>query len=82
MRARIAIALLLLVAAAAVPAAAKMVTSQMMVVSSSAEISAPPATVWERMTSGKNLVTWCPMWKSPSNAAAALTAVLGVLAES
>ena len=35
----------------------------------SAEIAAPPAAVWVQMTAGKNLVTWCPVWKSAKNAA-------------
>lgn len=32
------------------------------------QIAAPPAAVWAWMTQGKNLVTWCPQWKAPSNA--------------
>ena len=40
-----------------------------------AEIAAPPAVVWARLTQGKNLVTWCPVWKSPRNAKVALARV-------
>jgi uncharacterized protein YndB with AHSA1/START domain len=43
------------------------------------EIAAPPATVWARLTQGKNLVTWCPVWKNPSNAKATLAKVGDVL---
>ena len=33
-----------------------------------AEITAPPATIWAHITRGRNLVTWCPVWKSAKNA--------------
>lgn len=33
-----------------------------------AEVAASAEQVWGYMTSGKNLVTWCPYWKSPDNA--------------
>ena len=46
---------------------------------SEAQIAAPPAAVWASMTTGKNLVTWCPVWKSPSNARIAITKVGDVL---
>jgi uncharacterized protein YndB with AHSA1/START domain len=39
------------------------------------DIAAPAASVWAHLTSGKNLVTWCPEWKSPKNAAVNLTKV-------
>ncbi len=38
-------------------------------------IAAPPATVWTQITSGKNLVTWCPVWKSAKNAAVSIARV-------
>jgi len=40
-----------------------------------AEIAAPPETVWKHLTTGKNLVTWCPVWKSETNASVVLTKV-------
>ncbi|MDZ4805891.1 MAG: SRPBCC family protein [Candidatus Eisenbacteria bacterium] len=30
-------------------------------------IAAKPDAVWKWMTQGKNLVTWCPVWKSDAN---------------
>jgi uncharacterized protein YndB with AHSA1/START domain len=44
-----------------------------------AEIGAPPADVWRVMTTGKNLVTWCPMWKSSTNEHVVITKVGDVL---
>lgn len=43
------------------------------------EIAAPAAAVWAQLTQGKNLVTWCPVWKSASNAKVALAKVGDVL---
>jgi uncharacterized protein YndB with AHSA1/START domain len=43
------------------------------------EIAAPPAAVWAQLTKGKNLVTWCPVWKSPANAKVVLAKVGDVL---
>jgi len=43
------------------------------------EIAAKPATVWAQITTGRNLVTWCPQWKSPKNASVFLTRVGDVL---
>ena len=43
------------------------------------EIAAPPSVVWARLTQGKNLVTWCPVWKNPSNAKVSLAKVGDVL---
>ncbi|OGF13599.1 MAG: hypothetical protein A2W00_07860 [Candidatus Eisenbacteria bacterium RBG_16_71_46] len=43
------------------------------------EIAAPPAAIWAHMTSGKSLVTWCPVWKSEKNAAVNLARVGDVL---
>jgi len=40
-----------------------------------AQIAAPPAAVWTQLTTGKSLVTWCPMWKSEANAAVNLSKV-------
>ncbi len=45
----------------------------------SAEIAAPPSAVWAQMTTGKNLVTWCPVWKSARNAAVNIAKVGDVL---
>ena len=44
-----------------------------------ADVAASPAAVWTAMTTGKNLVTWCPEWKNPSNAAIRLSKVGDVL---
>ena len=43
------------------------------------EIAAPPGAVWARLTQGKSLVTWCPVWKNPANAKATLAKVGDVL---
>ncbi|HEV2104946.1 MAG TPA: SRPBCC family protein [Candidatus Eisenbacteria bacterium] len=40
-----------------------------------AQVAAPPAAVWAQLTHGRNLVTWCPMWKAPANAAVNLVRV-------
>jgi len=42
-------------------------------------VTASPAAVWSEMTQGKNLVTWCPIWKNPSNAKVAIAKVGDVL---
>ena len=44
-----------------------------------AEVMAKPGVVWAHLTTGRNLVTWCPQWKSPKNASAFLTRVGDVL---
>lgn len=44
-----------------------------------ADIAASPDAVWAAITTGKNLVTWCPEWKSLSNAKINLTRVGDVL---
>ena len=43
------------------------------------EVAAPAAAVWAHMTQGKNLVTWCPQWKAPSNTRVNITKVGDVL---
>lgn len=42
-------------------------------------VAASPAAVWSEMTQGKNLVTWCPVWKNPANAKIAIAKVGDVL---
>ena len=42
-------------------------------------VNAPPAAIWAQMTHGKNLITWCPMWKNAKNAAVHLMKVGDVL---
>jgi len=32
-----------------------------------ADVNATPTAVWSWITTGKNLVTWCPVWKSAQN---------------
>ena len=44
-----------------------------------ADIAASPDAVWAAMTTGRNLVTWCPEWKSLSNAKINLSRVGDVL---
>ncbi len=44
-----------------------------------AVVNAPAATIWAHMTRGKNLITWCPMWKSAKNAAVNLAKIGDVL---
>jgi len=46
---------------------------------SDVEVAAPPAAVWAQLTTGKNLVTWCPMWKGAANRAVNLAKVGDVL---
>lgn len=43
------------------------------------DVAAPAGAVWTQLTSGKNLVTWCPVWKSPKNAAVNIVKVGDVL---
>lgn len=42
-------------------------------------VAAPAEAVWAHLTTGKNVVTWCPYWKSEGNAAVNLTKVGDVL---
>ena len=42
-------------------------------------VQAAPSAVWLHMTRGKNLVTWCPVWKSAKNSAVNLAKVGDVL---
>jgi len=42
-------------------------------------VAAPADAVWAHLTTGKNVVTWCPYWKSDTNAAVNLTKVGDVL---
>jgi len=44
-----------------------------------AMVNAPPSAIWVHMTRGKNLITWCPMWRSAKNATASLARVGDVL---
>jgi uncharacterized protein YndB with AHSA1/START domain len=44
-----------------------------------ADIAASPDAIWSAITTGKNLVTWCPEWKSLSNAKINVTRVGDVL---
>jgi len=39
------------------------------------DIAAPAAAVWAQLTTGKNLVTWCPVWKNAKNSTAHLMKV-------
>ena len=46
---------------------------------STIEVAASPAAVWAFLTTGKNMVTWCPVWKSQANAKINLAKVGDVL---
>jgi len=39
------------------------------------QIAAPASAIWPFLTQGKNLVTWCPLWKSDKNIPVRLTKV-------
>ncbi len=54
-------------------AAAKHVQIPVVRFHSEVEVAAPPSAVWAWMTSGKNLVTWCPQWKSAKNSSSNLS---------
>src|SRR5437867_3066541 len=43
------------------------------------EIATPPAAVWAQLTTGRNLVTWCPVWKNAKNARVNIVKVGDVL---
>jgi hypothetical protein len=43
------------------------------------EVAAAPAAIWQWATTGHNLITWCPRWKSANNARVNLTRVGDVL---
>ena len=79
----ISLALIALAALAALafPVAVLAEHAQMPVVRVHAEteVMAKPGVVWAHLTTGRNLVTWCPQWKSPKNASLLLTRVDDVL---
>lgn len=70
---------LLIIAAALSTLAAAPTTVPTVRLSEEVEVAAPAARVWEQVTVGRNLVTWCPEWKSERNATARLSAVGDVL---
>jgi hypothetical protein len=43
------------------------------------EVLAKPGVVWAHITTGRNLVTWCPQWKSAKNSTVTLSHVGDVL---
>jgi uncharacterized protein YndB with AHSA1/START domain len=43
------------------------------------DVSARPEAVWAVLTTGRNMVTWCPLWKKPANAKVNLKRVGDVL---
>lgn len=71
------VALLLVVTSGSARAETRSVP--MMRVNAETEVAAPPASVWQVLTSGKNLATWCPVWKSPRNSTVSVTKVGDVL---
>ena len=68
-----------LVASAVAPAGAEWKQVPVVRLTSEVDVKAPPSAIWAQMTMGKNLVTWCPVWKSPANARISLTKVGDVL---
>jgi len=70
-------ALLAVLLAGSASAAVK--KSALVKVTVEAQVAAPPSAVWAQLTQGKNLVTWCPMWKAPANAKVSLARVGDVL---
>jgi len=73
----IPVAIAVLVSAALVRAEPQQVP--VMRLTAESEIAASPTQVWNYMTKGKNLVTWCPYWKSADNTKVDLHAVGDVL---
>ena len=67
-------ALLLANAATATPA--RVTTMRL---TAETDVAAPPQAVWGWITNGKNLVTWCPVWKSGANAKVRITKIGDVL---
>jgi polyketide cyclase/dehydrase/lipid transport protein len=78
-RIRSALAVAFTLAVFAVPGWAEMKEMPTVRLHAQVQVNASPSAVWSRMTIGKNLVTWCPMWKNAKNAAANLTKVGDVL---
>jgi hypothetical protein len=76
---RISLVLFVAVAGASIAGAAEMKQIPVVSLHTETDVAAPPAAVWAFMTSGKNLVTWCPQWKSDKNAARTLSQVGDVL---
>jgi hypothetical protein len=72
---------ILVVASAMIPLRALAEHQQVPVmrVHSEIEVQAKPGTVWSCLTNGRNLVTWCPQWKSSKNKFVSLTKVGDVL---
>jgi uncharacterized protein YndB with AHSA1/START domain len=68
-----------LAAVASLPASAQVKQIPVVRLEASTTIAAPPAAVWTWLTTGKNLVTWCPEWKAPGNAKVNLSKVGDVL---
>jgi hypothetical protein len=68
-----------LVAVAVAPARAEWKQVPVVRLTSSVDVKAPPSAIWAQVTTGKNLVTWCPVWKNPANAKLTLTKVGDVL---
>jgi hypothetical protein len=71
------VAAALLAIALASPAPAARV--QAMRLTAEADVVASPDAVWDWIANGKNLVTWCPVWKSEENAKVEISKVGDVL---
>ncbi|HEX7880565.1 MAG TPA: SRPBCC family protein [Candidatus Eisenbacteria bacterium] len=71
-----ALALAILIALAIAPPTRAATTEIPVVrIENTTTIAAAPAAVWTWLTTGKNLITWCPVWKSESNKSVHLTKV-------
>ena len=81
--ARCTIAALTLALALISPAAAQQPTVSKLIplvrITQTTEVSARPEAVWAVLTTGRNMVTWCPLWKKPANAKVNLKRVGDVL---
>jgi uncharacterized protein YndB with AHSA1/START domain len=56
-------------------ATAEMTEISMVKLDVSTQINATPSEVWTQMTTGKDLVGWCPYWKSDKNKKAMISKV-------
>jgi uncharacterized protein YndB with AHSA1/START domain len=65
----------LLSAPLALAGAPEIVTVPVVRITVEAEVASPPEAVWKQLTMGRNLVTWCPVWKSDANAEVTLARV-------
>lgn len=75
----ISLAMTAAVTTAASPSFAEMKQIPVVRLEASTEVAAAPEAVWTFLTAGKNYVTWCPEWASPTNAKLNISKVGDVL---